>query len=324
MESIVNGSDPICGRGATGLVISCVSVILVSHAISFNDNGIKLLPEFSTALSLMDLARCWWLRRQVRSHNGWETWTLKQSFLVDRGDIALSSNAISLRQLPLLLAHNSGLAMRAFPANDLISKRVKRSKVGPGLALIPPVLFVVDLCSRLWNGVHIVLFEILTAIYVLLALVAYLATYECSGDLSGPFKIDFEIKEEIVQEVNSLQAKQDGSDLETRQMIKLTLAILLATYSILYAAVWPNPLQTATERLVWHFLPIPIAIPMAIGWYFASWNTIPIARISDRSFMILMGSMITFMILRVCIIVEAAVALCVFVNSDLPRTSGAP
>ncbi|RDA90890.1 hypothetical protein CP533_4434 [Ophiocordyceps camponoti-saundersi (nom. inval.)] len=99
--------EPNCGRGTVGILWSCFSTIglslWASLHLDLSDAGIEMrigmfvgcliLPEAGVAIATGEYATALYWRDRVRAHAGWESWSLKHSYLVLMGGVIAVARA---------------------------------------------------------------------------------------------------------------------------------------------------------------------------------------------------------------------------------------
>ncbi|KAF4595458.1 hypothetical protein GQ602_001071 [Ophiocordyceps camponoti-floridani] len=101
-------SEPNCGRGTVGILWSCFSTIALSMWASLHldllESGIEmrigmfvgclLIPEAGVAAATDEYATALYWRDRIRAFPGWESWSLKHSFLVRMGGVVFADPAV--------------------------------------------------------------------------------------------------------------------------------------------------------------------------------------------------------------------------------------
>lgn len=196
-------SSPNCGRGTVDLIWNCLSTLTlcVWSAIhpslnTYYPTLTKLgycftsvfVPEGQAVEAIDDLLNALALRKQVRQIVGWESWSLKQSFIVVKAAVRSQKTPddISRRLNPecfLRLARSNVVALSRIPANARIDKRCKSNRITKLIALGQAGWFAANVITRLDQGYQVSLLEDVTSAYVFSAFIVYCCYWECPQDV---------------------------------------------------------------------------------------------------------------------------------------------
>lgn len=306
METAGFVPEPNCGRGTLGIVWACLPTIMfviwtAIHLDSHKSMGrglwgvfVFFVPESMPASAIDQLIRARRLQKRLRVLPGWESWTLKQSFLVVKGgirgigggDVLTPTRLVELAEQQQQYiekkygAHgSSGILMEMLPSGDLIDKRSKKSWFEKILAGGQALWFCANIVSRLAEGYPVTPLEDMTIAYTFCGLVASMAWLQCPQDIEDPFEVDLDAVDDAVfaavecgysmdqnsssSSISSIRSSSPvtGSDGLMMGIVCFMLSLLAA----MHIAEWNYPFPSIAEAWVWRscsmaMLPIGLLI----------------------------------------------------------------
>lgn len=302
METAGFVPEPNCGRGTLGIVWACLPTIMfviwtAIHLDSQKSMGrglwsvfVFFVPESMPASAIDQLIKARRLQKRLRVLPGWESWTLKQSFLVVKrgirgiggGDVLTPMRLVELAEQQQYMvkkqgAHgSSGTLMEMLPSGNLINKRSKKSWFEKMLAGGQALWFCANIVSRLAEGYPVTPLEDMTIAYTFCGLIASMAWLKCPQDIEDPFEVDLDAVDDVVFAAVECGYSTDraSSSSSIRSSIPVTgsdglmmiiVCVMLCLLAAMHMAEWNYPFPSAAEAWVWRscsvaMLPIGLLI----------------------------------------------------------------
>lgn len=290
METTGFVPEPNCGRGTLSIIWACLPTIMfvvwtAIHPDSQRSMGrvmwgffIFFVPEAMPASAIDQLIRARRLQKRLRVLRGWESWTLKQSFLVvKRGVKVVSSGEILTARRLVELAeeqqylggseNGGGIHPGSLPSGGAIDRRSKKSWFEKMLAGGQAAWFCANAVSRLAGGYPVTPLEAVTVAYTCCGLVASVAWLRCPQDIEDPFEVDLGGVADAALECGYTTDQDSGSSSSSSTdgakstqgcpisgSDKLMMGIVCVVLSVLAAvhvAEWNFPFPSAAEAWVW-------------------------------------------------------------------------
>lgn len=287
--------EPNCGRGTLSVVWACLPTIMfvlwtAIHLDASRSMGrgmwgffIFFVPEAMPASAIDQLIKARRLQKRLQVLRGWESWTLKQSFLlVKRGVRGLGGGeTLTPRRLvelaeqqqymekEKLVAHgSSGIRMEMLPSGDAIDRRSKKSWFEKLLAGFQALWFCANIVSRLASGYPVTPLEDMTIAYTCCGLIASMAWLRCPQDIEDPFEVDLDAADDAViaavecgyppgrdsDSDSSTTGSSSGSRCPVSRSDRLMMGIvciLLCLLAAIHIAEWDYPFPSAAEAWIW-------------------------------------------------------------------------
>ncbi|KAG8166275.1 hypothetical protein KVR01_004827 [Diaporthe batatas] len=310
METTGFVPEPNCGRGTLGIVWACLpTVAFVLYTAIHKDAHrsmprsmwalfVFFVPESMPASAIDQLIKASRLKKRLRALQGWQSWTLKQSFLVvkrgvreaDGGDIITPNRLVELAERHQYLGDEKyglkggGVCMDMLPSGDAIDRRSKKGWFEKLLAGCQALWFCANIVSRLVEGYTVTPLEDLTIAYTCCGLIATLAWLRCPQDISESFEVDLDVVDDGVlaavecghpldEEPTSINATS-GSSSTIRPtspvtgsdwFMMTTVCVVLSLLAAIHMAEWNYAFPSAAEAWIWRccsvaMLPIGLLI----------------------------------------------------------------
>lgn len=217
--------EPNCGRGTLSVVWACLPTIMfvLWTAIHLDANRsmgramwglfVFFVPEAMPASAIDQLIKARRLQNRLRALIGWESWTLKQSFLVVKrgvrgvggGETLTPRRLVELAEQQQyveneqLVAHGSkGIRLDLLPSGDAIDRRSKKTWFEKILAGLQALWFCANIVSRLASGYVVTPLEDMTIAYTCCGLIASVAWLRCPQDIEDPFEVDLDAADDAM------------------------------------------------------------------------------------------------------------------------------
>ncbi len=258
--------EPNCGRGTVGIIWNCLVTIFlstwtpthceVSPTAKETRQGrwavtllFVTLPEFGVATAMSDLIQSIQLSKSLRRINGWESWSLKQSFLIMSNGVQIKGTETVLKWQGLLdLARSRAITLSQFPSDDEIDARSKSDWVTKAIAIVQGAWFAANTASRLISGYPITLLEDMTAAYVVCGLAMSILWFRCPQDIQERFLIPLRGGGNPNEEYDVVSYKARRA---LRWTIIYTLMPVVMLFVGIHLAAWNYPFPTVTEAWMW-------------------------------------------------------------------------
>jgi hypothetical protein len=259
--------EPHSGRGTMGIIWSCLTTIFLStwtsYHMDFYDTGIKtkiyevafsvLFPEVMAALALRETIDAWNFRKALRVLPGWERFSLRQAFLIQKGGVTFQSQNLRKPDQFFDRAQSGNILFRQLPQNSQIDARSKSDWVSKMIAICQALWFVSNTASRLVAGYEISLLEGLTTAYVFCGLVMFISWYQCPQDV----KEKFDLQTQGNQTTNAGGGKSmSGLKSVSVTMFALAAVFFLAIFTGIHLAAWNYHFASTAEAWIWRGLSI--------------------------------------------------------------------
>ncbi|KAG6363906.1 hypothetical protein INS49_009009 [Diaporthe citri] len=282
--------EPKCGRGTLSVVWACLPTITfvlwtAIHLDASRSMGrgmwglfVFFVPEAMPAIALDQLIKARRLRKRLRALVGWESWTLKQSFLVVKrgvrglggGETLTPWRLVELaEQQQYMVAHgSSGIRMGMLPSGDAIDRRSKKSWFEKLLAGLQALWFCANIVSRLASGYTVTPLEDMTIAYTCCGLIASIAWWHCPQDIEEPFEVDLDAAGDAMFAAvecgysisqhsdtdSSRSSSSSGSSSPVTGSDGLMMGIvcvLLGLLAAIHIAEWDYAFPSAAEAWIW-------------------------------------------------------------------------
>lgn len=295
METVGWVPEPDCGRGTLSIVWACLPTIMfvLWTAIHLDANRsmgrglwalfVFFVPEAMPASAIDQLIKARRLQKRLRALGGdWDSWTLKQSFLVvKRGvrgvggggeiltprrlvELAEQQQAMERRRLVAAHGGGGGIRMGMLPTGDAIDRRSKKSWFEKLLAGLQALWFCANIVSRLVSGYPVTPLEDMTIAYTCCGLIASVAWWRCPQDIEEPFEVDLDAVDDAVMAVvecgyytgrdSDSSSSSSGSSRPVTGSDGLMMGIvcvLLVLLAAIHIAEWNYPFPSAAEAWIW-------------------------------------------------------------------------
>lgn len=290
METAGFVPEPNCGRGTLGIVWACLPTIMfviwtAIHLDSHRSMGrglwgvfVFFVPESMPASAIDQFIKARRLQKRLRVLPGWESWTLKQSFLVVKrgvrsiggGEVLTPTRLVELAEQQYTDSKNkhganriSGIRMDMLPGGDLIDRRSKKSWFEKLLAGGQALWFCANIISRLASGYPVTPLEGMTIAYTFCGLVASLAWLRCPQDIEDPFEVDLDGAYDVViaavecgystdRDSSSSGSVRPSSPVKGSDGLMMGIVcVVLAILAAMHITEWNYPFPSAVEAWVW-------------------------------------------------------------------------
>jgi len=259
--------EPHSGRGTMGIIWSCLTTIFLStwtsYHMDFWDTSIKtklyevalvvVFPEVVAALALRETIDAWYFRKALRVLPGWERFSLKQAFLIQKGGVTLQSQNLTNPDQFFDRARSGNILFRQLPQNSQIDARSKSDWVSKMIAICQALWFVSNTASRLVAGYEISLLEELTTAYVFCGLVMFISWLNCPQDVKEKFDLQ-------TQDSQTTNAGEEGSMTGLKRisdpMFTFGILFFLVIFTGIHLAAWNYPFASTAEAWTWRGLSI--------------------------------------------------------------------
>lgn len=298
--------EPNCGRGTLGVIWACLPTIMfviwtAVHLDSHKSMGrglwgvfVFFVPESMPASAIDQLIKARRLQKRLRVFPGWESWTLKQSFLVVKrgirgiggGDVLTPTRLVELAEQQQQYiekkhgAHgSSGILMEMLPRGNLIDKRSKKSWFEKILAGSQALWFCANIVSRLAEGYPVTPLEDMTIAYTFCGLVASIAWLQCPQDIEDPFEVDLDAVDDAVLAATECGYSMDQNSSSSSSssirpsstvtgsdgLMMIIVCVMLCLLAAMHMAEWNYPFPSVVEAWIWRscsvaMLPIGLLI----------------------------------------------------------------
>ncbi|KAE9382077.1 hypothetical protein N431DRAFT_425588 [Stipitochalara longipes BDJ] len=268
--------EPDSGRGTVGIIWSCLTTIFLStwtsYHIDFVDSSTKtkilettlsvFIPEVMAAMALKEAINAWYFRKALRVIPGWERFSLKQAFLIQKGGVTLQSQSLTKDNEFFDRARLGIISFHQFPQNSQIDARSKSDWLSKMIAICQALWFASNIASRLVARYEISLLEGLTTAYVFCGLVMFVSWYQCPQDI----KEKFDLQTQGDQTTNASGEKRMGGMKELSTTIFFLVAVFfLAIFTGIHLAAWNYLFASAAETWIWRILSIATFI-LGLGY----------------------------------------------------------
>lgn len=282
--------EPNCGRGTLSVVWACLPTIMfvLWTAIHLDANRsmgramwglfVFFVPEAMPASAIDQLIKARRLQNRLRALIGWESWTLKQSFLVVKrgvrgvggGETLTPRRLVELAEQQQyveneqLVAHGSkGIRMDMLPSGDAIDRRSKKTWFEKILAGLQALWFCANIVSRLASGYVVTPLEDMTIAYTCCGLIASTAWLRCPQDIEDPFEVDLDAVDDAMFAAvecgysngrDSDSHSSSGSSCPVSGSDRLMMGIvciLLCLLAVIHIAEWDYAFPSAAEAWIW-------------------------------------------------------------------------
>ncbi|KAI3396992.1 hypothetical protein diail_11319 [Diaporthe ilicicola] len=302
METAGFVPEPSAGRGTISIIWGCLTTIIFVVWTALHPDYhpsmpramwgvfIFFVPEAMPAGAFGQLIRARKLQRRLRGVPGWESWALKQSFLIVKkgvrdtasGEVLTASGLLELVQQRQQQRrrqrqqkdqqqgqgreeekHSTGIRMGMLPDGDAIDRRSKKSWFEKIVAGGQALWFCANIVSRLAGGYQITPLEDMTVAYTCCGLIASVAWLRCPQDIEDPFEVDLGGAAAAAASVpDSLSVAGGGGgggvcvgggspdDLSDRFMSGM-VCLVLGLFTGIHLAAWRYPFPSAAEAWVW-------------------------------------------------------------------------
>lgn len=293
METAGFVPEPSCGRGTLGVIWACLPTIMfviytAIHLDAHRSMGramwgifIFFVPESMPASAINQYIKARRLQKRLRALQGWDSWTLKQSFLVVKKGVRRIGNGEVLTPQRLAelaeqqqymeekkhVAHGSNvIRIDMLPNGAAINRRSKKSWFEKILAGLQAMWFCINIVSRLADGYLVTPLEVMTIAYTCCGLIASVAWLRCPQDIEDQFEIDLDTAddEETIAALecgystgrNSTSTSTNttrpsclvaGSDRLMMGIVCVVLILLAA----MHIAEWDYPFPSVAEAWIW-------------------------------------------------------------------------
>lgn len=253
--------EPNSGRGTVGIIWSCLTTIFLltwnSHRIDFGDSNTKtkiirmaigvFFPETMAAVALAQSINAWYLRKALRVIPGWERFSLKQAFLVQKHGVTLQPQDFVDQ------ARSGSILFHQLPQNSQIDARSKSDRLSKIITICQALWFVSNIASRLLARYEISLLERLTTAYVFCGLVMFISWYQCPQDIKENF--DLQTQDDQMTDAGG-EKTMEGLKCISRIIFILAAVFFLAIFAGIHLAAWNYPFASAAEAWTWRGLSI--------------------------------------------------------------------
>lgn len=303
METAGFVPEPNCGRGTLGVVWACLPTIIfviwtAIHLDSQKSMGrglwsvfVFFVPESMPASAIDQLIKARRLQKRLRVLPSWESWTLKQSFLIVKrgvrgiggGDVLTPTRLVELAEQQQYMAKkheshgSSGILMELLPSGNLIDQRSKKSWFEKILAGGQALWFCANIVSRLAEGYPVTPLEDMTIAYTFCGLIASMAWLQCPQDIEDPFEVDLDAVDDAVFAAVECEYSIDRDDSSSSSirpsspvtgsdgLMMVIVCVMLSLLAAVHMAEWNYPFPSVVEAWVWRscsmaMLPIGLVI----------------------------------------------------------------
>jgi hypothetical protein len=210
-------------------------------------------PEVTAAMALEGSINAWYFRKAMRGMPGWERFSLKQAFLIQKNGVTTQSqNPIEPDEI-FDRARSGDILFHQLPQNSQIDARSKSDWISKTIAICQALWFVSNTASRLVAGYEISLLEGLTTAYVFCGLVMFISWYQCPQDVEEKFDLQIQgIQRTSAGGEKSMSGLKRISD----TMLALAIVFFLAIFTGIHLAAWNYPFASAAEAWIWRVLSI--------------------------------------------------------------------
>ncbi|KAH8774524.1 hypothetical protein F5883DRAFT_641140 [Diaporthe sp. PMI_573] len=287
--------EPNCDRGTLSIVWACLPTIMFVLWTAIHPDSqrsmprsmwgffIFFVPEAMPSSAIDQLIRASRLRKRLQVLQGWESWTLKQSFLIVKRGVreAGGGDALTPRRLVELAERQQcmgkkrygpqggGICMEMFPNGEAIDRRSKKSWLEKLLAGGQALWFCANIISRLAEGYTVTLLEDMTIAYTFCGLIASLAWLRCPQDIQDPFEVDFNAANDAVtaavecgyslgQHSSSSSSSSKSGDSRPKCPVSGsdgfmmgTVCVVLGLLAAIHIAEWQYPFPSVAEAWIW-------------------------------------------------------------------------
>lgn len=287
--------EPNCGRGTLSVVWACLPTIMfvlwtAIHLDASRSMGrgmwglfVFFVPEAMPASAIDQLIKARRLQKRLRALSGWDSWTLKQSFLVVKrgvkgvggGETLTPRRLVELAEQQQymekrkLVAHGSGgIRMDMLPSGEAIDRRSKKSWFEKILAGLQALWFCANIVSRLASGYPVTPLEDMTIAYTFCGLIASMAWLRCPQDIEEPFEVDLDAADDAVIAAvecgystgrdSDRDSTTTGSSSGSRCPVSASdglmmgiVCVLLCLLAAVHIAEWDYPFPSDAETWIW-------------------------------------------------------------------------
>jgi hypothetical protein len=304
--------EPTCDRGTLSIVWACLPTIMfVLYTAIHKDSHrsmprsmwgffVFFVPESMPASAIDQLIRASRLKKRLRALPGWDSWTLKQSFLIVKRGVSVVGTGQELsptrlvelaeQQQQRMLVGNMGRGTRGreiclgmFPNGDSIDRRSKKSSFEKLLAGCQAVWFCANIVSRLAEGYTVTLLEDMTIAYTFCGLVASLAWLSCPQDIEDPFEVDLSAEDDSViaaaaecgysldcessntssGSIGSGGSRSSATIAGSDRFMMGTVCVVLCLLAAINLAEWNYPFPSVAEAWIWRSCSI-VLLPLGL------------------------------------------------------------
>jgi hypothetical protein len=305
--------EPHSGRGTTGIIWSCLTTIFLStwtsYHMDFWDTRVKtkisevafnvFIPEFMAASALKEFVGAWYFRKAVHVIPGWERFSLKQAFLIQKHGVTIQTQNLIQPDEFCDRARSGNILFHQLPQNSQIDARSKSDLLSKMVAICQALWFISNTASRLVAGYEISLLEGLTVAYVFCGLVMFISWYQCPQDV----KEKFDIQTQDNQTTNaSGEKRMKGLKEISVTMLALATVVFLPIFTGIHLAAWNYPFASAAKAWIWRVFSIATFV-LGLS-YQVFWSTNEHSILENASFAI----MIVYLFVRLGVTVLAFIA----------------
>jgi len=261
--------EPNCGRGTVGIIWSCLTTIfLTTWTATHSDIQSTIprskrdrwqtsltsffLPEVLTASAVDNFIDAYMLRRAIQRIDGWESYSLKQAFLVALDGVYLDHGVSDSESEPLErrrfldLAHSGRITFNDFPSGAKIDSRTKSDWIAKSVAVLQATWFLATVLSRITQDFTVTPLEDITSASACCGLTAFLLYFRCPQDVQERFPL------KLKAEASGYRPPSNGRLLELSGSQVVSLAIVvLAAFSGIHLAAWNYPFPSVVEVWMW-------------------------------------------------------------------------
>lgn len=306
METAGFVPEPNCGRGTLSIVWACLPTIMFVLWTALHPHSqrsmprsmwgllIFFVPESMPASAIDQLIKASRLRKRLRALQGWESWTLKQSFLIVKrgireaggGEVVTPTRVVELAEQQQYTsekkqgAKGSGICKEMFPDGHAIDRRSKKSWFEKLLAVCQAFWFCANMVSRLAEGYPVTPLEDMTIAYTFCGLIASAAWLRCPQDIEDPFEVDLHAVDDTITatiecgyslgQESSSSSEGSCSSRGSRPSVSgsdgLMMGIVCVVLSLLAAihiAEWDYPFPSAAEAWIWRCCSVAV-LPLGL------------------------------------------------------------
>lgn len=214
---------------------------------------VVFFPEFIAAKALDESIDAWYFRKSLRRIPGWEGFSLKQAFLIQKKGVTIQTQNHIMPDGFFDRARSGDILFHQLPQNSQIDARSKSDWLFKTIAICQALWFVSNTASRLVEGYEISLLEGLTTAYVFCGLVMFISWYQCPQDVKEKFDLQIQGN----QTTNAGGEKRiSGLKRMSDNMVILATVFFLAIFTGIHLAAWNYPFASAAEAWIWRVLSI--------------------------------------------------------------------
>lgn len=267
MDGVGFVPEPSCGRGTVSIVWSCLTTIFFvvwttihidyRHNISRVMWGISIffMPEALPAGALQQLLMARRLQKRLHRIQGWDSWTLEQSFLIVKngvkdkttGKLLTADRLVQLAEAGQQKYH-AGIHIDMLPQKDDIGKRSKKSWFEKIIAGGQALWFSANIISRLLGGYQVTLLEDVTMAYACCGLIAMAAWFRCPQDIEDEFEVDLGGFEGVTGDSEDVLC---NLQVMVSRCISGLMILSLVIVTAVHLAAWQYPFPSAAEAWIW-------------------------------------------------------------------------